>query len=85
MTFSVEYSSEAVLQLGRLEKQIAKRIIAKIDASRGNPQHFLKRLSGRPEYKLRVGDYRVIIDINEGKKTLLVMSVGHRSGIYKRR
>ena len=66
--FKVEYSSEAVMQLERLEKATAKRIIKKIGFSQNNPHQVFKGLSGRPEYKLRIGDYRVIADIDDKKQ-----------------
>jgi mRNA interferase RelE/StbE len=40
------------------------------------------KLVGDPGYKLRVGDYRVIIDIDNKKLTILVLKAGHRKNIY---
>ena len=72
------------MQLERLDKQVAKRIIKKIDSSLDNPRLFFKRLSGRREYKLRVGDYRVIAEVDEEKNAVLIRSLGHRRDIYER-
>lgn len=72
------------MQLDRLDKQVAKRIINKVDSSLDNPRLFFKRLSGRKEYKLRVGDYRVIAEVDEEKKTILIRSLGHRRDIYEK-
>ncbi len=85
MDFKVEYSAEAVMQLERLEKTIAKRIIKKIERSQTDPHKFFKMLSGRTEYKLRVGNYRVIADIDDKKQHILIRSAGHRRNIYERR
>ncbi len=82
--FELEYSAEALSQLKRLDKTIIKRIIKKIEGARTNPYQYFKRLTGRPEYKLRVGDYRIIADIEQGKKIIFVRSIGHRRDIYQK-
>ena len=43
-----------------------------------------KRLQGRPEYKLRVGDYRVLYEFNVQSSRIYLHYVGHRREIYKR-
>ncbi len=48
-----------------------------------NPHHFFERLSGRDDYRLRVGDYRAIADIDDRKKRIEVTLIGHRKRIYK--
>ncbi len=83
MDYIIEYSSEALLQLERLEKTISKRIIKKIDTTTKNPHLFFKKLSGRIEFKLRVEDYRIIAEINENKKIIFIRTLGHRKNIYK--
>lgn len=80
----VEYSQQAVEQLDELEREIAERIVSKLDDVVWKPDHYLKRLSDSPYYRLRVGDYRVIIDWqrDEDPDVLFVRDVGHRSNIY---
>lgn len=43
-----------------------------------------KRLTGRPEYKLRVGDYRVLYEFDPVQGRIYLHYVGHRREIYKR-
>ncbi len=81
--FDVEYSEEALFQLRRLDIPIAKRIIQKVETTRTDPYRFFVRLVGRTEYKLRVGDYRVIADIEENRRVIVIRSLGHRKNIYK--
>lgn len=81
--FEVEYSEESIFQLRGLDISVAKRIIQKIEGTRSDPHRFFVRLTGRTEYKLRVGDYRVIADIEENRKVIVVRSLGHRRNIYK--
>lgn len=82
--FSVEYSSEAFSQLKDLDKTVAKRIIKKVAGAIEDPRHFFKRLTGRPEYKLRIGDYGLIADVDEVNKVIFIRSVGHRRNIYEK-
>jgi mRNA interferase RelE/StbE len=42
----------------------------------------MKRLSGSPYYRLRVGDYRVIIDWRKDDGELFVREIGHRRNVY---
>ena len=67
--FEVEYSEESLFQLRGLDIPVSKRIIQKIESTRSDPHRFFVRLVGRTEYKLRVGDYRVIVDIEEKSKS----------------
>jgi mRNA interferase RelE/StbE len=84
MEYIVDYSIDAELQLGRLDKTITRRIMDKIDSTRSNPHRFFKRLAGRPEYKLRVGNYRIIAELIDEKHLILIRSLGHRRDIYKK-
>jgi Cytotoxic translational repressor of toxin-antitoxin stability system len=81
--FEVEYSAESLFQLRGLEIHVARRIIKKIESTRNDPHRFFVRLVGRPEYKLRIGDYRVIANIEDNKNVIIIRSVGHRRNIYK--
>jgi len=81
--FEVEYSEESLFQLRGLDIPVAKKIILKIESTRSDPHRFFVRLVSRTEYKLRVGDYRVIADIEENRRVIVIRSLGHRKNIYK--
>jgi mRNA interferase RelE/StbE len=81
--FEVEYSEESLFQLRGLDVSVSKRIIRKIESTRSDPHRFFVRLVGRTEYKLRVGDYRVIVDIEENRRVIVIRSLGHRKNIYR--
>ncbi|HLC65292.1 MAG TPA: type II toxin-antitoxin system RelE/ParE family toxin [Candidatus Nanoarchaeia archaeon] len=53
-------------------------------SAKENPFHFFERLEGRGDYKLRVGDYRVIADINQKERIIAVTLIGHRKNIYQK-
>lgn len=82
--YSVIYDDVALQDLGKLEKKIRKRIFEKIHSTKENPFHYFEKLTARNEYKLRVGDYRVIVDIDEKTKRILVLFVDHRKNVYKK-
>jgi mRNA interferase RelE/StbE len=84
MTFALVYADAVLSQLGKLDNATAKRILDKLDGARENPAHFFERLVGRDEYKMRIGDYRVLAKIMQDEKTILVMGVGHRKNIYRK-
>lgn len=81
--YEVRWDAKAQYFLRTLESGIAKRIFRKVDVIRGNPLRFLERLVGVKSYKLRIGDYRAIIDVDESRKLLEVRFVGHRKNVYR--
>ena len=80
--YEANFDEEAINSLNTLPKEIKERIFKKIISSKENPIHFFERLSGRNEYKLRVGDYRVIAEIDSGQKKIQIILVGHRKNVY---
>lgn len=82
--YEVIFDEEAIDFLNKLPKLLRERIFNKIISTKENPFHFFERLKGRKDYKLRVGDYRVIADINKNTRKIEVTIIGHRKKIYKR-
>lgn len=78
------FDEEAIKFLNKLPKNISKRIFKKIQDTKEKPHHYFLKLTNRQEYKLRVGDYRVIADINDSEITIYIITIGHRSNIYKK-
>ncbi|MDO9516641.1 MAG: type II toxin-antitoxin system RelE/ParE family toxin [Methanosarcinaceae archaeon] len=83
MTYEIIFSGAALKQLKKLEKSIQERIISTLERIRIRPQSYVTKLVGDSVYRLRVGDYRVILDIDEGILVVLVIKVGHGMKIYK--
>ena len=79
--FSVEYNSQAKRFLKNIDKSFAKRIIQKIEEIRENPFRYLEHYEGQG-YKLRVGNFRALIDIEDRK--LFVRVIDKRGRVYKR-
>lgn len=87
MPYTVEFLRTAAEELAALPKAAQRRVAAKIDTLRENPrQPGVRRLVGAEAlYRLRVGDYRVIYSIDGKKLVVLVIRVGHRRDVYRRR
>ena len=71
--------------LDKLDSKDRERIILAIEKLRIRPDAYLKRLVGDKSYKFRVGDYRLIVDLEKGKLLVLVIDIGHRKNIYNKR
>jgi len=82
--YEIILDEEAVNFLSRLSQELRKRIFNKIISTKDDPFHFFERLAGRKDYKLRVGDYRIIADVDENSKLIKVTLIGHRRNIYKK-
>lgn len=84
--YKYEFTSHALKRLEKLPRNVQKRTIAKLDyyCKQENPLKFAEYLmdSRIGDYRFRIGDYRVIFDIQG--TTLVVLSVGHRRDIYKK-
>ncbi|MCD4759988.1 type II toxin-antitoxin system RelE/ParE family toxin [archaeon] len=83
--YVVTYTSEARKKLLKLPDEIRSRIIAKINFLKPNPFNDLKRLQGDKLWRLRVGEYRAIIDVIVKGKELIILRVGHRRNVYKKK
>ena len=88
MAWTIDYADAAKGPLRRLDKQIARRIVDFIDervAPLENPRSTGKALTGPlgAFWRYRVGDCRVICDIQDGALRVLVIQIGHRSEIYQ--
>ncbi len=83
MTYGIIFSDCALKQLKKLEKNVRERIISTLERIKIRPQAYVTKLVGDPGYRLRVGDYRVILDIDEGNLVILVIKIGHRKKISK--
>ena len=83
MSYSVEWHSQAIKFLEKLQKNIAERILKKPDKVKEDPFRFLEHYEG-DYYKLRIGDYRMLIDIDFEKKILFIRVFDKRSRIYKK-
>ena len=90
MKYKVEYTKQAVKQLKKLDKPTAALIIGWIEKNLvdcENPRQYGKGLvaNHRGEWRYRIGNYRLIADIQDEKIVILIMSIGHRREIYEKK
>ena len=83
MTYELIFSDKSLKQLKKLEKETQERIIKALERIRIRPEAHVTKLVGDVGYRLRVGNYRVFLDIEKGKLLILVIKIGHRKKIYK--
>ncbi len=80
--FQIELTDTAKNFLKKLHKKDAEIVLKKIYLIRENPYRFLKRLQGKKLWRLRIGDYRAIIDVIISMNKIIVVRIGHRKNVY---
>ncbi len=84
--YQVTYKKKAEQALSKLPRNLARRIRGKIDQIASNPyaQHNnVTKLQDRSGYRLRVGDWRIIYEINDGQLIILVLKIAPRGTVYR--
>ena len=71
--------------MGYGTKENAKRITNKVNSIKDDPFHFLEHFEGADLYKLRVGSYRMLVDVDTAENVISIRIAGHRRNIYRRR
>jgi mRNA interferase RelE/StbE len=84
MTYTIHWSKKSEKFLEKLPRDISYRIVHKVNSIKDEPFHFVEHFEGESYFKLRIGDYRVLVDIKPSDKLIEVRVVGHRSNIYKK-
>lgn len=88
MKYKVIFTDRAKRQLKKLDKFIASLIIGWIEKNLQNcknPRQYGRALIANKsgQWRYRIGDYRLICEIQDEKITILVLEVGHRKSIYE--
>ena len=84
--YSVTFTKQAVRTLRRMPKNIANLIREKIDTIALEPyapHNNVTKLVGRPGYRLRIGDWRVIYELQDAQLVMLVIKIGPRGEVYE--
>jgi len=81
MTYHIEFKPRAAKDLNALDRPTARRVLEKIRSLENDLAGDVKRLTNfTPEYRLRVGDYRVLFE-TEGDR-VIIYRIKHRSRAY---
>ena len=89
MAWRIDFTRNADKAMRKLDKGVAARVFDELDeiAKLEDPRSRGKALTGNLAgvWRYRVGDYRILCDINDGRLVILVVDVAHRREVYKRR
>jgi len=80
--YSIQIEKNAENFLKKLNKEDSGVILNKIYSIRENPFRYLKRLQSEKLWRLRIGDYRAIVDVIISMNKIIVIRIGHRKNIY---
>ena len=89
MAWTVSYTETARKQLRKLDRPVARRLVDFLDervAGEADPRSTGKALTGPvlgAFWRYRVGDYRIICDLQDGALVVLVLQIGNRKDVYR--
>lgn len=87
MTYRISVAPTAARQLRKFDPPARRRVQAAIEllATNPRPPSATRLVGGAHDWRVRTGDYRIIYEIADEHRLILVLSVGHRREIYRRR
>lgn len=88
MKYKLIFEKNAIKQLSKIDKLQQKMIYSYLEKNLENvenPRRFGKPLKGslKDYWRYRVGDYRIVAEINDRDIKIIIIEIGHRSSIYK--
>ena len=84
MAWTIEWSRRAEKDMIQLDAAVSRRVFAKVSDAAADPTARSVRLQVSDEWKLRVGDHRVLAYLSFERKRVTIARVLHRSVAYKR-
>ncbi|MEH1795696.1 MULTISPECIES: type II toxin-antitoxin system RelE family toxin [unclassified Nostoc] len=85
MSYEVEIAPAAKRQIKKLPYDVQQKVVAKLEQLAFEPRHDgVKKLEGSDNlYRVRLGKYRIIYEIQDGFLLVTVVKVKHRSDVYR--
>ena len=84
MSWTVTVDKEVLRRLKRIPEPDRGRLVAAIAALKNGPETGdVRPLTGRSEYRLRVGKWRVLMEVDTGHLEIFVAALGSRGDVYK--
>ena len=84
MTYEVRIGRSAEKEIDGLPSIVHARITRRVLSLEENPRPIgTKKLSGRDEYRLKAGDYRILYTVNDNEKVVKIFAVRHRREAYR--
>lgn len=84
MSYALAFKPSAEKELRKLARDAIPRVVDAIRALADEPRpHVCVKLSGSQSWRIRIGDYRVIYDIDDKSRKIDVLHIGHRREVYR--
>jgi mRNA interferase RelE/StbE len=84
VSYSVFFLPRADREFAALSKSDFERVKRAIDSLADNPRPMnCQKLKGRGGWRIRAGDYRVVYDIDDSARSVMVVTIGHRREVYR--
>ena len=84
MSYALAFKPSAEKELRKLSRDIIPRVVEAIQGLGDQPRPVgCVKLTHSESWRIRVGDYRVIYDINDRGKQVIVLHIGHRREVYR--
>ncbi len=85
MPYRIEFAPKAERDFKALDKPIQSRLARRINSLAENPfPQGIRKLAGEDTlYRLRVGDYRIIYQVQGKRLVILIVGIGHRADVYR--
>ena len=84
MTYQIQVLPIATRAIKKLPPEAKRRVQAVVELLAEDPRPpAAKKLTGRPEWRVRTGDYRVLYRIQDDVLTVVVVHAGHRRDVYE--
>ena len=81
--YNIKFSDIALKFFEKLDKNIQNKIGSVLERIKIRPQDFVEKLIGEKGYKLKVGDYRLFLEIIENQLLIFIIEIGHRKNVYQ--
>ena len=86
MAYEVRFARPVAKELRRLDRREAKRVVETVEALADDPRPTgAEKVQGSPYLRIRVGNYRIVYEVRDEELVVLVVKVGHRREVYRRR
>ena len=86
MAYRIIFEKRAEKDLKKIERKFQKKIVEKIEALQSNPRlHDAQKMTNSIYWKYRVGNFRIIYQIEDIKLTVIILKIGDRKEVYRKR
>jgi len=87
MEYRVEVKEHAIKELAKIKPDAGRKILDSLEslASNPRPRQSIKLKESASSYRLRVGDYRVLYQVDDSEKIVMIFKIGHRREVYRTR